>query len=140
MARKRSYKKWDKKLDSHGNRRFCTVSVTMPDVLAVMKILGVDGDGRIQARYTDLVMQNLPDFMPRESGTLIGRIYKRSNTKIVVGARYARFLFFGLKKDGTPVNYDNANPQGTSHWDRRLAAARGRAIAREVAMYAAGGR
>jgi hypothetical protein len=81
-------------------------------------------------------MRNIVDFMPRESGLLISKMSKPYSTKVKVAGPYARFLFFGLKKDGTPVNYDNDNPQGTSHWDRRMAAARGASIASQVKAYA----
>ena len=139
MARK-SYKKWDKKLDSHGNKRFCTVNVRIMDMGVLAKTLGVDRDGDIQSHYTDLVMRNLIDFMPRESGALVGTVHRRSKLRIGVDSKYARFLFFGLTAKGVPVHYDNQNPQGTSHWDRRMAAARGRAIAREMNVYAIGRR
>lgn len=123
-------------LDKNGNKKFCTVNVEFNDLQFVAKKLGVDRDGPVQNYLTDLVMQALPDFMPRESGLLISKMSKPYSTKIRVSGPYARFLFFGLKKDGTPVNYDNSNPQGTSHWDRRMAAARGASIASQVKSYA----
>jgi hypothetical protein len=122
--------------DSHGNKKFCTVGVSFNELEFVAKKLGVDRDGPVQNHLTDLVMQALPAFMPRESGLLISRMSKPYSSKIRVDGPYARFLFFGLKKDGTPVEYDNNNPQGTSHWDRRMAAARGASIAGQVKAYA----
>lgn len=123
-------------LDSHGNKQFCTVNVEFNDLQFVAKKLGVDRDGPIQNYLTDLFMQNLPDFMPRESGLLISKMSKPYSSKVRVAGPYARFLFFGLKSDGTPIEYDNDNPQGTSHWDRRMVAARGRSIAAQVKAFA----
>ena len=137
MARK-SFKKFDKQLDKHGNKRFVTVNVRIMDMGTLVKTLGVDRDGHIQSHYTDIVMRNLPDFMPQESGQLSGTLHRTSNVRVSVSSRYARFLFFGLTKKGAPVKYDNLNPQGTSHWDRRMAASRGRAIANEMSIYAMG--
>lgn len=137
---KKSYQKWDKKRDSHGNKRFCTVNVRVNEMGAIAKALGVDRDGDIQSHYTDLVMRNLVDFMPQESGALVGTLHRASNVRIRVDSKYARFLFFGLTAKGAPVRYDNLNPQGTSHWDRRMAVARGAAIAREMSVYAIGRR
>ncbi len=122
--------------DSNGNKKFCTVNVAFNDLQFVAQKLGVSRDGPVQNYLTDLVMQALPDFMPRESGLLVSKMSKPYSSKIRVQGPYARFLFFGLKKDGTPVHYDNDNPQGTSHWDRRMAAARGRSIASQVKSYA----
>lgn len=123
-------------LDKNGNKKFCTVNVQFNDLQFVAQKLGVNRDGPVQNHLTDLVMQALPDFMPRESGLLISKMSKPYSSKIRISGPYARFLFFGLKKDGTPVNYDNDNPQGTSHWDRRMAAARGASIASQVKSYA----
>ncbi len=123
-------------LDKNGNKKFCTVTVQFNDLQFVARKLGVNRDGPVQNHLTDLVMQALPDFMPRESGLLISKMSKPYSSKIRISGPYARFLFFGLKKDGTPVNYDNDNPQGTSHWDRRMAASRGASIASQVKSYA----
>jgi hypothetical protein len=123
-------------LDKNGNKKFCTVNVAFNDLQFVAKKLGVNRDGPVQNYLTDLVMQALPDFMPRESGLLISKMSKPYSSKIRISGPYARFLFFGLHKDGTPVQYDNDNPQGTSHWDRRMAAARGASIASQVKSYA----
>ena len=122
--------------DSHGNKKFVTVKTSFSELQFVAQKLGVDRDGPVQNYLTDLFMQNLRDFMPRESGLLVSRMSKPYSTKVRVDGPYARFLFFGLKKDGTPVQYDNNNPQGTSHWDRRMAAARGASIAGQVKAYA----
>lgn len=133
---KRSYKKLSRQLDSRGNKKFVTVSVSFPELATVAKRLGVDRDGPVQNHLTDLVMQNLKDFMPQESGKLVSRMSKPYSSKIKVYGPYARFLFFGLTAKGEPVKYDNANPQGTSHWDRRMAAARGAAIASDLKSFA----
>lgn len=138
MARKKSYKRFDRQLDKHGNKRFVTCNVRVMELGTLAKTLGVDKRGRVQTYLTDLVMRNLADFMPRESGRLVGSMRKASETRIRVQSPYARFLFFGLTKDKEPVRYDNLNPQGASHWDRRMAAARGRSIARQVSIYAIG--
>ena len=129
---------WSKVRDANGNKKFCTVNVRINDVGVVLKLLGIDRDGAVQTYYTDLVMQNFPDFMPQESGQLVAGVHKASNCRVRVDGPYARFLFFGLKKDGTPIDYRNANPNGGAHWDRRMAQSRGARIARDVALYAKG--
>jgi hypothetical protein len=123
-------------LDANGNKKFCTVNVAFNDLQFVAQKLGVSRDGPVQNYLTDLFMRNIVDFMPRESGLLISKMSKPYSSKIRISGPYARFLFFGLHKDGTPVQYDNDNPQGTSHWDRRMAAARGASIASQVKAYA----
>lgn len=118
------------------NKKFVTVEVSFREMSTIVKDLGVDRDGPVQNHLTDLVMRNLPDFMPRESGLLISKMGKPYSSKIRIAGPYARFLFFGLKASGEPVRYDNLNPQGTSHWDRRMAAARGAAITADLKRFA----
>lgn len=121
------------------NKKFMTVETTLPDAYQAMRRLGVERDGRVQSHLTDLIMRNLADFMPRESGRLIGKMRKLSSTRIRVDGPYARFLFFGKTAKGAPVRYRNANPQGGAHWDRRMMADRGAAIAAEMTRFVRGG-
>ena len=95
--------------------------------------LGVDKKGRVQNYVTDEVMRNLPDFMPKKGGTLIGSMSKPFPDMIRVSTVYARFLFFGKTRTGKPVNYSREkNPNAGAHWDRRMVAERGKAITAKV--------
>ena len=113
-----------------------TVKASIPDAYYLAKRLGVDKDGDVQEKVTDEVVRNLPDFMPKVTGKLISSIEKKSPTLVKVSGVQARFLFFGLTDDGEPVNYTlSENPNAGPHWDRRMVAARGAAIARSVRKY-----
>jgi hypothetical protein len=107
----------------------------MPSLFKAMKRLGVDRDGDVQSHLTDLVLDNLKDFMPRESGTLESRMHKDDGTSIRVEGPYARAQFFGVTRKGKPFRYDNLNPKGGSHWDRRMVAERGRKIVAQMNRY-----
>jgi hypothetical protein len=117
------------------NKRFMTVQTAIPDSYQIMKKLGVEKDGDVQDKLTDLVMDNLKDFMPRESGELIAKMRKLRKDRIRVEGPYARFLFFGVTSKGEPVKYANANPKGGAHWDRRMVAERGSAIVAQLRRY-----
>lgn len=117
------------------NKPFMTVETTIPNSYQLMKNLGVERDGAVQDRLTDLIIDNLKDFMPRESGELIGKMRKVGSDRIRVDGPYARFLFFGVRASGLPVRYDNLNPQGGAHWDRRMVAERGSQIVAELQRY-----
>lgn len=121
------------------NKRFMTVRTSMPDVFKSMKRLGVDKDGRVQERVTRLIFDNLKDFMPRESGQLESKMHVVDKTYIHVDGPYARAQFFGVTREGVPFKYDNLNPQGGSHWDRRMVAERGRQILEEINRFVSGG-
>lgn len=117
------------------NKPFMTVETVIPNSYQIMRKLGVERDGAVQERLTDLIVDNLKDFMPRESGELIGKMRKVGSDRIRVDGPYARFLFFGLRASGLPVRYDNLNPQGGAHWDRRMVAERGEQIVAELQRY-----
>jgi hypothetical protein len=117
------------------NKPFMTVQTAIPNSYQLMKNLGVERDGAVQERLTDLIADNLKDFMPRESGELIGKMRKVGSDRIRVDGPYARFLFFGVRASGLPVRYDNLNPQGGAHWDRRMVAERGSQIVAKLQRY-----
>ena len=113
------------------------VSVAFPTMPQAVLKLGVNKKGKVQNRVTDEVMRNLPDFMPRGTGELIKSMRKTAPNRIRVETPYARFLFFGRTKTGAAVNYSKErNPQAGPHWDRRMVAARGKAITAKISRYA----
>jgi hypothetical protein len=118
------------------NKPFMTVQTTIPDSYQLMRKLGVHRDGAVQLKLTDLVLENLPDFMPVEHGDLVAGTHRQSPTRVRVEGPYARFLFFGVTAKGKPVHYDNLNPKGGAHWDRRMVAERGAKIVAELQRYA----
>lgn len=106
----------------------------MPQVSAVVARLGLDEHGKVQKAVTQEVFGRIKKYMPRKSGTLQdAKTRIESDTRITVEGPYARAQFFGVRRDGTTFDYDTReNPQAGPHWDRRLAAAEGRAIAAKV--------
>ena len=115
------------------------IRTELPDAYKALKKLGVDKDGEVQDFVTKEVMRNIPDFMPRDTGALISGIAQRNTSSFNVVSPYARFLFFGRKRDGGQVDYSRQrNPQGGPNWDRRMQAERGAAIAAAATRYAKG--
>jgi len=117
------------------NKRFMTVETAIPGSFQIMRKLGVERDGDVQDKLNDLVANNLRDYMPQESGRLVGSMRKLASDRIRVDTPYARFLFFGVTARGDPVHYENLNPQGAAHWDRRMVAERGAKIIAELQRY-----
>lgn len=113
------------------------VNVSFPTMPQALAKLGVDANGDVQRKLTEEVYKNLPDYMPRDSGNLISHMAIKDPTTIRVSTPYARFLFFGKTRTGKQVDYSRQrNPQGGAHWDRRMVAARGKAIVAKVQRYA----
>lgn len=116
-----------------GKRRTTYVKVKFPTMPQAALKLGIDAKGRVQKLVTDEVIKNLPDYMPLGEGRLIDSMSIIKPDRIRVASVYARFLFFGKTRMGRPVNYStDKNPKAGPHWDRRMVAERGKAIAAKV--------
>ena len=112
------------------------VSTQVPGLRQVAKHLGVDEQGEVQQYVTKEILHRLPTYMPRKHGTLISKMHQTKRTMIQVDGPYARAQFFGVTKKGQPFKYDtSSNPKAGSHWDRRLIADEGAAIAAKVQRY-----
>lgn len=109
-----------------------TMKVSFPSINQAFKKLGVDDRGEVQQMATDEVFRSLPEYMPKKSGRLIGRMTKTHKLIKVTGVQ-ARFLFFGKTRTGLQVQYTrNRNPKAGPNWDRRMMAERERQIAARI--------
>lgn len=139
------------------------IKVDMRPVNDVLARLGVTPDGDVQAQVTKIVSHRMTRYMPFRSGALATKLkIIKSPTEIQVDGPYAHYQYQGVvwadpathaagfltdngwrsRKDvpkvetSRPLNYDRSkNPEAGPHWDRRLMAAEGEAIAAEVQDY-----
>lgn len=140
------------------------IKVKMKPVNTIVNRLGLGRDGDVQMQLTRIVNQRITRYMPFRSGALATKLkYIKSPSEIEVLGPYARQMYFGeimvdpktgaagfLDKDGQwksrcgvakvrsgrPINYDTAkHPLAGPYWDRRLMAAEGKMIARELQKY-----
>ena len=145
-----------------GKKKSIRMKVSFPTTPLAVAQLGVDENGDVQNALTDEVMRNLPDFMPRKSGSLIASVKKVGPTVIRVDSPYARMQFSGMKmtasngggpfpigdgeyrfrkgakpkRTNEPMDYSHSgNRQAGPHWDRRMVAARGKAIVAKINRY-----
>lgn len=131
------------------------IAVNLQPVDRIVTRLGIHPSGNVQQQLTMNVNRRITKYMPFRSGALATKHkFIKSSTEIEVIAPYARFQYYGMvmvdtqtgspwaKKGhiktvtGTPLTYDTTkHPQAGSFWDRRLMAAEGTAIARELQAY-----
>lgn len=141
------------------------IKVDMKPVNAIMRRLGVTPGGDVQRFHTANVRRRIQKYMPYRTGATIKLMIAASptdDTFIRVPAPYARFLYHGvlmvdpdtgaagfMTKDGwrsrkgvkkvfssRPINYTRTeNPQAGPHWDRRLKAAEGHQMQRDLQNY-----
>ena len=139
------------------------IKVNMRPVNEVLSRLGVAPDGDVQAQVTKIVSHRMTRYMPFRSGALATKLkIIRSPTEIEVLGPYAHYQYDGVvwvdpvthaagfltangwrsRRDvpkvqtSRPLDYDHSkNPEAGPHWDRRLMAAEGEAIAADVQAY-----
>lgn len=139
------------------------IQVDMKPVRVVLSRLGVTPDGDVQAQATKIVAHRLTRYMPFRSGALATKLkIIKSPTEIEVLGPYAHYQYEGVVwadpvtgaagfltangwrsrrgvpkvETSRPLDYDrSSNPEAGPHWDRRLIAAEGEAVAADIQAY-----
>lgn len=139
------------------------IKVDMKPVNTILKRLGVTPDGDVQLFVTKTVSHRMTRYMPYRSGVLADNKKKiKSPTEILVDGPYVHYQYEGVVwvdpvthaagfltangwrsrkhvpkvETSRPLDYDHSkNPEAGPHWDRRLMAAEGDAIAADVQEY-----
>lgn len=141
------------------------VRVDVKPVKQIMKRLGVTAQGDVQRFHTANVRRRIQRYMPYRSGAMIKLMIVQSPADepfIHVDAPQARMLYYGKvmvdpktgaagflteygwrSRKGVPkvasdrdIQYDQTkNPQAGPFWDRRLMAAEGGAMRRDLQDY-----
>lgn len=105
----------------------------------VIKRLGLDKSGKAQMFHTQNVLRRIQRYMPFRTGMFIKKTIANTNIKkplIVCVGPGARVLFNGVAPSGKPLNYTKTkNPQAGPYWDKRLSAAEGKIMAKELENY-----
>lgn len=105
----------------------------------IVKRLGLDKGGKAQMFHTQNVLRRIQRYMPYREGFLIKRTIASTDIKkpvIVCVGPGVRVLFNGVSASGKPINYTKTkNPQAGARWDRRLSAAEGKIMAKELEAY-----
>lgn len=139
------------------------VKVQMKPVSTILRRLGVQPDGDVQKQTTRVISNRMTKYMPYRSGALATKLKIIANpTEIHVLGPYAKYQYYGVvmvdpktgaagflteegwrSRRGVPkvvtsrsLNYDKTkNPQAGPFWERRMMAAEGEQIAREIQAY-----
>lgn len=108
----------------------------LPGSDELIAALGVGEEGDVQRFVTDEVARRLPAYVPKKSGALRASVSPLGPATIAVEAEYVRPQFFGVKRDGTPFDYNMASGVKVGpHWDKRLYADEGAAIVEAANRY-----
>lgn len=138
------------------------VKVDMKPVNTILTRLGINETGDVQMQATRIINQRITRYMPYRTGVLAMKSkYIKSPTEIEVLGPYAKYQYYGelmvdhitrsawspkyswKVRTGIPLNYHRpgngeggaGNPLAGPKWDKRMMAAEGAQIAKEIQTY-----
>lgn len=140
------------------------VKVNMKPVNRIVTRLGLNKTGDVQMQATRIINQRITRYMPYRTGALATKLkFIKSPTEIEVLGPYARYQYYGevmmdpetraagfkdkdgqwksrrgvpKVRSGRPIQYTKTkHPLAGPFWDRRLMAAEGAQIAKELQTY-----
>lgn len=110
----------------------------MKSVAQILKDKGMDVGGDAQMFHTQNVLRRIIKYMPYRTGMTIKVTIAQTNIRrpiIITNTPYAQEIYKGVK-NGRPIKYTKTkNPLAGPYWDRRLSAAEGKVLARELQNY-----
>lgn len=112
------------------------MSVKIQPVRLIIKELGIEPDGPVQAYFTERCKDYMEQFVPMRDNVL-RQIVTLKPSSIKYEMPYARYQFYGVREDGThKVNPENYTTPGTGpRWDLRMKTAYMDKITKEVSDY-----
>lgn len=119
----------------------------MHSINQILRDKGLDANGNAQAWHTNNVMRRIIKYMPYRTGASIKIMIAQTDIRkpfLVLQEPQAKYLYYGRVMVGkapkrvteTALNYTKTkNPKAGPFWDRRLSAAEGAVLARELQNY-----
>jgi len=113
----------------------------------ILKDKGLDANGSVQAFHTNNVMRRMKKYMPYRTGATIKVMIAQTNIRkpyIILDVPYGKYLYYGKVMVGKPpktvtdipLKYTTTkHPLAGPFWDRRLSAAEGAVLARELQRF-----
>ncbi len=99
--------------------------------------LGIEPNGRVQKFFTNTCYKHMDKYVPMDEGNLRTNVSIDSDT-ITYESPYARYQYYGVRKDGTHKVQNYTTPGTGPYWDKRMASAEMQNIVKEVQDYIGG--
>lgn len=123
------------------------VKLEMKGAEQILREQGLGKGGDVQRFLTSEVNRRLGKYMPHRSGALETKLkYIRSDTEIEVLGPYAKYQYYGKAMEGQPPKVVTSrdleytkdfNPLAGPRWEKRMMAAEGEQLLRELKAYLA---
>ena len=99
--------------------------------------LGIDPNGRVQKFFTNSCYKHMDKYVPMREGNL-RTIVDIEDTSITYESPYARYQYYGVRKDGSHIVNNYTTPGTGTYWDKRMVSAEIDDVVKEVQDYIGG--
>ena len=99
--------------------------------------LGIDPNGRVQKFFTNTCYKHMDKYVPMDTGNLRTIVDIDSN-RITYEMPYAKYQYYGMRKDGTHKVKNYTTPGTGPYWDKRMVSAEMYDVVKEVQDYIGG--
>ena len=96
--------------------------------------LGLEPNGRVQKFFTNTCYKHMDKYVPRRDDNL-RTIVDIQDDSITYESNYARYQYYGMRKDGSHVVKKYTTPGTGPYWDKRMVSAEMEQVVQEVQDY-----
>ena len=104
--------------------------VEIKPVSEIKSRLGIQPNGAVQKYFTNACAKHMDKYVPMREGVL--RQYHIMDTFIVYETPYAKYQYYGMRRDGSHVVKNYTTPGTGSYWDERMKSAEMQDIEKEL--------
>jgi hypothetical protein len=108
--------------------------VKLKPTSVIIARLGIEPNGRVQQFFTNTCYQRMDKYVPQDTGDL-RTIVDIQPDSITYEQEYAKYQYYGKRKDGTHKVQHYTTPGTGPYWDRRMWSAEGQDVIQEVQDY-----
>ena len=110
------------------------MSVKLKPTSQIKARLGIEPNGRVQKFFTNTCYKHMDKYVPKRDGNLRTIVDIQSDS-ITYEQEYAKYQYYGMRKDGSHIVKNYTTPGTGPYWDRRMVSAEIQDVVKEVQDY-----
>ena len=99
--------------------------------------LGIEPNGSVQKFFTNTCYKHMDKYVPQRDGNLRTIVDIQADS-ITYEQEYAKYQYYGMRKDGSHVVKNYTTPGTGPYWDERMKSAEIKEVVKEVQEYIGG--
>ena len=107
------------------------MSFKMNPTTQIKAKLGLQPNGRVQKFFTNTCYRYMDKYVPQRDGNLRTIVDIQADS-ITYEQEYAKYQYYGMRKDGSHVVKNYTTPGTGPYWDKRMVSAEIKDVIKEV--------